>query len=108
MILVAVFLGSSSTVESIGSIAAVCTTVSFVPQLVRVWRRKSAHDISLTMFLMFSFGVACWLIYGVGLACAAHHCGQYGYACPCARNPYPQDSLRRDKADAATPARQFF
>ena len=51
----------------IGSIAAVCTTVSFVPQLVRVWRRKSARDISLSMFLLFSFGVVCWLVYGLGL-----------------------------------------
>jgi MtN3 and saliva related transmembrane protein len=54
----------------IGSTAAVCTTVSYVPQLVRVWRRKSARDISLTMFLLFSFGVACWLVYGLGLGSA--------------------------------------
>ncbi len=53
--------------EAIGSCAAVCTTVSFVPQLIRVWRRKSADDISLIMFLLFSFGVFCWLIYGIGL-----------------------------------------
>jgi MtN3 and saliva related transmembrane protein len=52
----------------IGAIAAFCTTVSFVPQLMRVWQRKSARDISLTMFLLFSFGVACWLVYGLGLA----------------------------------------
>ena len=51
----------------IGSIAAVCTTISFVPQLVRVWKRKSARDISLWMFLFFSFGVACWLVYGIGI-----------------------------------------
>ena len=51
----------------IGSTAAVCTTVSFLPQLVRVWRRKSAADISLVMFLLFSFGVACWLVYGIGI-----------------------------------------
>jgi MtN3 and saliva related transmembrane protein len=51
----------------IGSTAAFCTTVSFVPQLVRVWRRKSACDISLSMFLLFSFGVVCWLIYGLGI-----------------------------------------
>lgn len=56
--------------NSIGSTAAFCTTVSFVPQLVRVWRRKSASDISLTMFLFFSFGVACWLIYGLGIGSA--------------------------------------
>lgn len=56
--------------DSIGSVAAVCTTLSFVPQLIRVWQRKSASDISLSMFLLFSFGVACWLIYGLGLGSA--------------------------------------
>ena len=47
--------------------AAISTTVSFVPQLIRVWRRKSASDISLTMFLLFSFGLVCWLVYGLGI-----------------------------------------
>jgi MtN3 and saliva related transmembrane protein len=51
--------------EAVGNTAAICTTVSFVPQLVRVWRRKSAEDISLSMFLLFSSGVALWLAYGL-------------------------------------------
>ncbi|HWT65692.1 MAG TPA: SemiSWEET transporter [Terracidiphilus sp.] len=53
--------------EAVGSTAAFCTTVSFVPQLVRVWRRKQAEDISLLMFLLFCLGLLCWLIYGIGL-----------------------------------------
>lgn len=53
--------------EGIGSVAAFCTTLSFLPQLIRVWQRKSARDISLLMFLLFSFGVACWLVYGIGI-----------------------------------------
>ena len=53
--------------EAVGSTAAFCTTVSFLPQLVRVWRRKQAEDISLTMFLLFCLGLCCWLIYGIGL-----------------------------------------
>jgi MtN3 and saliva related transmembrane protein len=56
-----------SVTDWIGSTAAVCTTISFFPQLIRVWRRKSARDISLTMFLLFSFGLACWLVYGIGI-----------------------------------------
>jgi MtN3 and saliva related transmembrane protein len=60
-------LFSRTVFDAIGSVAAFCTTVSFLPQLVRVWRRKRADDISLTMFLLFSFGVACWLVYGVGI-----------------------------------------
>ncbi len=51
----------------IGTLAAFCTTLSFLPQLIRIWRRKSADDISLSMFLLFSFGVACWLVYGLGI-----------------------------------------
>jgi MtN3 and saliva related transmembrane protein len=64
------FSGSHAVLEAIGSCAAVCTTVSFLPQLIRVWRRRSADDISLTMFLLFSFGVLCWLIYGIGIGSA--------------------------------------
>jgi MtN3 and saliva related transmembrane protein len=51
--------------NSIGSAAAVCTTLSFVPQLLRVWRLKSARDISITMFLLFSLGITLWLSYGL-------------------------------------------
>lgn len=51
----------------IGSLAATCSTISFLPQLLRVWRRKSARDISLAMFLLFSFGLFCWLVYGLGI-----------------------------------------
>lgn len=53
--------------DLIGSAAALSTTISFLPQLFRVWQRKSARDISLTMFLLFSFGLACWLVYGIGI-----------------------------------------
>jgi len=55
------------SMNAIGSVAAVCTTASFLPQLIRVWQRKSARDISLSMFLLFSLGVAGWLVYGFGI-----------------------------------------
>lgn len=62
-----VIIPARNLMNAIGSTAAVCTTIAFLPQLIRVWRRKSADDISLVMFLLFSFGVFCWLIYGIGL-----------------------------------------
>ena len=58
---------ASPVLEAIGSTAAFCTTLSFLPQLIRVWRRKSAEDISLSRFLRFNFGLACWLLYGIGI-----------------------------------------
>ena len=54
-----------SAVNAIGLIAAVCTTVAFVPQLIRVWQLRSAREISLTMFLIFSLGTFLWLLYGI-------------------------------------------
>ena len=51
--------------EDVGFAAAFCTTTAFVPQLVRVLRLRSARDISLPTFLLFSVGVFLWLLYGI-------------------------------------------
>ena len=53
------------TVEDIGFVAAFCTTAAFVPQLLRVMKLRSARDISLGTFLLFSVGVFLWLVYGI-------------------------------------------
>jgi MtN3 and saliva related transmembrane protein len=55
---------SSGPVEDLGFVAALCTTAAFIPQLVRVLKRRSARDVSLPTFLMFSVGVCLWLVYG--------------------------------------------
>jgi MtN3 and saliva related transmembrane protein len=52
-------------VEGIGFVAAFLTTAAFVPQLLRVLKLRSAREISLGTFLMFSVGVLLWLVYGV-------------------------------------------
>jgi MtN3 and saliva related transmembrane protein len=56
---------TAAAVEKLGFAAAFCTTAAFVPQLVRVLRLRSARDISLPTFLMFSVGVLLWLLYGL-------------------------------------------
>ena len=45
-------------------LAAFCTTIAFVPQVVKTWRTRSAVDISLWMFAVMIAGVVLWLIYG--------------------------------------------
>ena len=52
----------------IGYFAGFLTTIAFVPQVLKTWKSKSASDLSLGMFLVFSLGVLCWLIYGILLA----------------------------------------
>lgn len=59
---------SATPTEIIGYLAAFSTTAAFIPQVLHVWKRKSARDISLGMFLLFSVGVLLWLIYGVLIA----------------------------------------
>jgi MtN3 and saliva related transmembrane protein len=54
-----------SLVTVVGLLAALCTTVSYVPQLKKVWQTRSTEDISLKMFLILAAGIALWVIYGV-------------------------------------------
>ncbi|MFN5744547.1 MAG: SemiSWEET transporter [Methylococcaceae bacterium] len=53
--------------DLVGIIAGTLTTLSFVPQVFKTWRSRSARDISTGMFLLFSLGVALWLIYGLAI-----------------------------------------
>ncbi|HEX8756328.1 MAG TPA: SemiSWEET transporter [Steroidobacteraceae bacterium] len=52
----------------LGYAGATLTTCSFVPQLLRVWRSRSAHDISTGMYVMFIVGLLLWIIYGVWIS----------------------------------------
>jgi MtN3 and saliva related transmembrane protein len=52
------------TVTLLGLMAGTFTTVSFVPQVIKIWQTKSARDVSLGMFLLFALGVALWMAYG--------------------------------------------
>ncbi len=52
----------------IGFIAATLTTIAFLPQVIKVWKSRSARDISLGMYCLFSTGVLLWLVYGIMLA----------------------------------------
>lgn len=54
------------TVETfLGLLAATLTTIAFVPQVVRAWRTRSTHDISLPMFVILACGITLWLVYGL-------------------------------------------
>lgn len=50
--------------DLIGTLAAILTTASFVPQAVLVLRTRNTEGLSLVMYAMFTLGIACWLVYG--------------------------------------------
>jgi MtN3 and saliva related transmembrane protein len=51
--------------NAVGFIAAVSTTLSFVPQVVQSYRSRDVSGISLGMYSFFTFGVGLWLVYGL-------------------------------------------
>lgn len=52
-------------IDVVGYLAAILTTLSFVPQVWQTWRTRDVSGISLGMYLVFTTGVALWLAYGV-------------------------------------------
>jgi MtN3 and saliva related transmembrane protein len=50
---------------AVGTFAAFCTTISWVPQLVRIVRRRTADDVSWSYLFLFAVGVVSWLLYGI-------------------------------------------
>lgn len=56
-----------NAIDIIGTLAAILTTASFVPQALHTFQTKDVRGISLGMYSAFTFGVALWLAYGVAL-----------------------------------------
>ncbi len=49
----------------LGNLAAILTSLSFLPQAIQVIKTKDTKSISLPMYLMFVIGIALWLVYGL-------------------------------------------
>jgi MtN3 and saliva related transmembrane protein len=54
-----------TSAKIIGLLAGTLTTISFLPQVIRTWRTRSAKDLSWIMFSVFCIGTVLWLLYGI-------------------------------------------
>ncbi len=54
-----------NTFTLLGLVAATCTTISFIPQAVKVIRTKDTRSLSLPMYALFTIGITLWLVYGL-------------------------------------------
>ena len=52
-------------VKVVGYLAAAATTIAFLPQAFHTIKTKDTKGISLGMYLVFTFGVVMWLLYGI-------------------------------------------
>lgn len=56
--------------DALGYLAAIFATGSFIPQVVKTWRTRSAEDISFLMLFLHITGMVLWGTYGFLLGAA--------------------------------------
>lgn len=51
-------------IRALATVTGVLMSLGYFPQAWKIWKTKSAKDISILSFVIFSFGTASWLLYG--------------------------------------------
>ena len=51
-------------VDILGYAAGAITSLTFLPQVIKTWREKSAKDVSLLMFIIAAVNEVMWIGYG--------------------------------------------
>lgn len=52
-------------IQILGLAAGTITSITFLPQVIKIWKTKSAKDLSLQMLFLLMLGVSMWLVYGI-------------------------------------------
>lgn len=52
-------------VEIIGTTAGILSCITFIPQVIKTWKLKSARDVSPLMFIIATISTLLWLTYGI-------------------------------------------
>lgn len=60
-------MNASLWINVIGTGAALCTIISFVPQIIKIVRERDASSVSLRMYALTVTAFSLWTIYGVML-----------------------------------------
>ncbi|HYE45174.1 MAG TPA: SemiSWEET transporter [Caulobacter sp.] len=51
-------------INAVGVGAALCSMISFTPQIVKIWKERDASSVSLRMFAFTVTGFTLWTVYG--------------------------------------------
>ena len=52
-------------IELLGFTAGTLSAVTFLPQVIRTWKLKSARELSLLMICFVTSSVTLWIAYGI-------------------------------------------
>lgn len=61
---------SDFLIGALGTVAGLCTTGSFFPQVLKTWRERDGAAISTRMYVTISVAFVLWLGYGVTIGSA--------------------------------------
>jgi MtN3 and saliva related transmembrane protein len=53
-------------IDWIGHLGSFLSSITFIPQVYKVWQTKRTQDLSLTMLSIIFTSTVVWLVYGVG------------------------------------------
>jgi MtN3 and saliva related transmembrane protein len=56
-------MSMDSWIIVVGTVAGLCTTFAFVPQLIKIWR-QGGRDLPYGMLALYLIGAVLWFIYG--------------------------------------------
>jgi MtN3 and saliva related transmembrane protein len=52
-------------IDILGYSAGAITSLTFLPQVIKTWKERSAKDISMMMFLIAATNEIMWIAYGI-------------------------------------------
>jgi MtN3 and saliva related transmembrane protein len=52
-------------INAIGVVAGICSMTSFIPQILKILRERSAAAVSLNMYGVTIVGFICWTTFGI-------------------------------------------
>ncbi len=58
---------SPLVINAVGTGAALCSMISFTPQIFKMWKERDASAVSLRTYALTVTGFTLWLVYGVAL-----------------------------------------
>ena len=52
-------------INLVGAAGGIVSSITFLPQVIKIWKTKSAKDLSMGTLLFLVLNVSLWLIYGI-------------------------------------------
>lgn len=52
-------------INLVGAAGGIVSSITFLPQVIKIWKTRSAKDLSMATLLFLVLNVSLWLLYGI-------------------------------------------